>query len=221
MSTSSSRNGFFELYRDFLQQSSGFWAQAVTAPNPPDPSEIWQQFYDMWTAFWNESLTPAPDMFQAAHKLWMEQLDTTSKGFEDIMGTAAYGAAVSKFFQEQLAWQEKLVKAAHPQIEGALRAINLPSRSQIDRLFERVVGMEARLDDLETESRQIRQALWTNTDAVGELKQHMTALATQLADLHQHLETMRARTESQAQPDAVPTPQTPHARSQRKSPPRA
>jgi len=46
-----------------------------------------------------------------------------------------------------------------------LRAMNLPSRSQIDRLFERVVGIEERLDDLESDSRQIRRSLKKVTDA--------------------------------------------------------
>jgi hypothetical protein len=113
----------------------------------------------MWTEFWTQTMTQSPDTFQNAQKLWMEQLETTSKGLENVMGTEAYGTMVSKFFQEQLAWQDKTAKAANPQIDGAFRAMNLPSRSQIDRLFERVVGIEERLDDLESDSRQIRRSL--------------------------------------------------------------
>jgi hypothetical protein len=41
----------------------------------------------------------------------------------------------------------------------ALRALNLPSREQIDRLFERVIGIEERLDDLEDNTRQILRRL--------------------------------------------------------------
>ena len=195
MSTSS-HNGFYELYRDFLQQSSGFWARAATVPKPPDPSEIWQQFYTMWTEFWTKSVTQSPDTFQAAQQLWMEQLDTASKGLENIMGTEAYGSAVSRFFQEQLAWQDKIAKTANPQIDGALRAFNLPSRSQMNRLFERMVGMEERLDDLETESRQIGRSLRTHMDAVDEIKQHITTLTTQLTGMNQRLEDIHTRSDS-------------------------
>ena len=166
MSAQPTNDGFFELWRDFLQQSNGFWAQAATVPKPPDPAEAWRQFFGMWTDFWMKAMTQSPETFQDAQKLWMEQLDTTSKGLENVMGTEAYGAMVSKFFQEQLAWQDKTAKAANPQIDGALRAMNLPSRSQIDRLFERVVGIEERLDDLETDSRQIRRTLRKMTDTV-------------------------------------------------------
>jgi hypothetical protein len=52
-----------------------------------------------------------------------------------------------------------MAKAANPQIDMALRALNLPSREQIDRLFERVIGIEERLDDLEDNTRQILRRL--------------------------------------------------------------
>ena len=159
MPMNQSNDAFFELWRDFLQQSNGFWAQAATVPKPPDPSEAWKQFFGSWTDFWTKAFTQSPDTFKQAQKLWMEQLETTSKGLENVMGTEAYGAAMSKFFQEQLAWQEKAAQTANPQIDAALRTMNLPSRAQIDRLFERIVGIEERLDDLEMESRQIRRAL--------------------------------------------------------------
>lgn len=161
-----SNDAFFDLWKDFLQQSNGFWAQAATVPKPPDPSEAWKQFFGMWTDFWMKAMTQSPDTFKNAQKLWMEQLDTTSKGLENVMGTDAYGAMVSKFFQEQLAWQDKAAKAANPQIDGALRAMNLPSRNQIDRLFERIIGIEERLDDLELDSRQIRRTLKKVTEPV-------------------------------------------------------
>ena len=159
MATQANSDGFFDLWKDFIQQSSGFWSQAATVPKPPDPSEAWKQFFGIWTNFWMQAMTQSPDTFQNAQKLWMEQLDTTSKGLENVMGTEAYGAVVSKFFQEQLAWQDKAAKAANPQIDGALRAMNLPSRNQIDRIFERMIGIEERLDDLEMDARQIRRTL--------------------------------------------------------------
>jgi hypothetical protein len=58
-----------------------------------------------------------------------------------------------------LAWQDRAAKAANPQIDMALRALNLPSREQIDRLFERIIGIEERLDDLEDNTRQILRRL--------------------------------------------------------------
>ena len=167
MATPTSNEVFFDLWRDFLQQSNGFWARAATVPKPPEPSETWQQFFGIWTDFWAKAFTQSPDTFQNAHKLWMEHLETTAKGLENVMGTEAYGTGMSKLFQEQLTWQEKLSKTANPQIDAVLRAMNLPSRGQMDRLFERVVGIEERLDDLEIEVRQLRRLLRHLSDPVG------------------------------------------------------
>jgi hypothetical protein len=75
------------------------------------------------------------------------------------MGTEAFSTMQSKFFEQNLTWQDKLAKAANPQIDMALRALNLPSREQIDRLFERVIGLEERLDDVEDDLRQILRRL--------------------------------------------------------------
>jgi hypothetical protein len=65
-----------------------------------------------------------------------------------------------------------MARVVEPQIDGVLRLVNLPSRRQIDQLFERAVGLEERFDDLEAESRQTRQLLRMSADALGELKQN-------------------------------------------------
>lgn len=151
----------FDVWKDFLQKSSTFWSQAAAVPQPPDPAQLWQQFLGMWSDFWSKTFTQTtpPDMFQTAQKLWSEQLETLAQGFANVMGTDAFATMQSKAFEQSLAWQEKMAKAANPQIDMALRALNLPSREQIDRLFERVIGIEERLDDLEDNTRQILRRL--------------------------------------------------------------
>jgi len=212
-------NSFFEFYRDLAQQSSDFWTQALTMPRSFEPSENWQRIYDMWATFWTRAYTPSAEVCQAAQKLWLEHLDTTSKGLERLMDANAYGTAASKLFQDQAACQKQMARVVMPQIDGVLRLVNLPSRSQIDQLFKRAVGLEERLDDLETESRQMRQILRMSADALGELKQDLTALAAQLAGMNQHLQAIEARVERTTQPGAQPPAQPSRSRSRRKSPP--
>ena len=159
MNTQASAAGMFEFWKDFLQQSSTFWSQAASVPQPPDPSQAWRQFVTMWTEFWTKAFTLSPDTAQASQKLWMEQLETLAQGFSNVMGTEAFSAMQSKFFEQNLAWQEKAAKVMNPQTDAALQALNLPSRNQIDRLMERVIGIEERLDDLEADTRQILRKL--------------------------------------------------------------
>jgi len=151
----------FDFWKDFLEKSSTFWSQAAAVPQTPDPAQLWQQFLSMWADFWSKTFTQStsPDMFQKAQKLWTEQLETLAQGFANVMGTEAFSTMQSKVFEQSLAWQDKMAKAANPQIDMALRALNLPSREQIDRLFERVMSIEERLDDLEDNTRQILRRL--------------------------------------------------------------
>ena len=130
-------------------------------PQPPDPAQAWRQFLGLWSDFWSKTFTQttSPDVFQAAQKMWSEQLETLAQGFANVMGTEAFSTMQSKAFEQSLAWQDKMAKAANPQIDMALRALNLPSREQIDRLFERIIGIEERLDDLEDNTRQILRRL--------------------------------------------------------------
>ena len=214
-------NSLFELYHDLAQQSSDFWTQALTMPRSFEPSENWQRLYDTWATFWSRAYTPSADVCQAAQKLWLEHLDTASKSLERLMGANACGTAASKLFEDQVAWQQQMARAVKPQIDGVLRLANLPSRSQIDQLFERASGLEERFDDLEAESRQIRQILRMSADALGELKQDLTVLAAQLAGINQHLEAIEARAERAAQPGAQPPAQSSRPRSRRKSPPKS
>ena len=154
--------GLFDSWKDFIEKSSAFWSQAAAVPQPPDPAQLWQQFLSMWSDFWSKAFTTqttSPDMFQTAQKLWSEQLEKLAQGFANVMGTDAFANMQSKFFEQTLGWQDKAAKAANPQIDMALRTLNLPSREQIDRLFERIIGIEERLDDIENDTRQILRRL--------------------------------------------------------------
>jgi hypothetical protein len=151
----------FGVWKDFVQKSSDFWSKAAAVPQSPDPAHLWRQFLTMWSDFWMKSFsqTPSPDMFQTAQKLWSEQLEALAQGFANMMGTEAFATAQSKFLEQTLTWQDKMAKAVNPQIDLALRTLNLPSREQIDRLFERLTSVEERLDDLDDTTRQILRRL--------------------------------------------------------------
>ncbi len=166
MSPQALSSHFQGFWQDCLRQSSALWSQAATAPQPPDPSHAWQQFAAVWTAFWTQVSTLSPDTIQTSQRLWMDQLETMAHGFTKVMGTDTFAAMQGKFFEQQLRWQEQLTKTLHPQTDTALRALNLPSRNQMERLFERLVSIEERLDDLETDTRLIRRVLRHGNEAV-------------------------------------------------------
>ena len=179
----------FEFWKDMSQKWTDAWTQSSGASGPfappdmfgsfqsfnPFPSanpyqmwqEILQQYFNTWSDFWAKNLSgsPSPEVFQAAQKQWMEQLEQIAVSMSKSMGTEAFTSMLGKTVEQTLTWQGKFAEAMNPQIDAALRAFNLPSRSQMNRLFDRVIGIEERLDDLEETNREILRKLNTNRRA--------------------------------------------------------
>lgn len=159
MSTSPFGTGLFDVWNAAFQQHRSFWTQTASVTQAADPAQVWHQLFTLWTEFYAKAATLSPETFQAAQKLWMEQLEVLSHGFANAMGTEAFAAMQNTLLAQTMVWQDKTAKALQPQIDSALQAMQLPSRGQIDRLFERLIGLEERLDEIEALSRQTLRTL--------------------------------------------------------------
>ncbi len=148
----------------------GFGPTAGTNPfgqfTPPfavgDLQQMWQQFFNTWTEQVQKAMasgTPGPEALFNAQKQWSEQLETMAKTFAEVMGTEAFASMIGRYMEQTLVWQQRMVNNSEPQMDAMLRACHLPSRGQIDRMFERVIGLEDRIDDLEDENRKLRRQL--------------------------------------------------------------
>ena len=82
-----------------------------------------------------------------------------AKTFAEVMGSEAFANMMGRFMEQSLVAQQRAANSAEPQMDTLLRSLNMPSRSQIDRMFERVIGLEDRIDDLEDENRKMRRQL--------------------------------------------------------------
>ncbi len=169
----------FDLWKDMFQKSTEAWSQAAgpaggfTQPSgfgpfqgfnafpSNDPQQMWQQFFSSWSDQWtkNQAGAHGPDVSQEAQKQWTEQLESMARTFAETMGSDAFSSMLGKSLEQSLTLQQRFSKEMKPHLEDALQAFNLPSRSQMDRLFERVIGLEERLDDLEENTRKIIKTL--------------------------------------------------------------
>ncbi len=152
-----SANQAFELWSKFFQDGTKTWAQAVPAGAPAAPADVMKQFFTTWQESWLKTLSasPSPDVFKTAERLWTEQLDSLSESMSKTMSTEAFSTFMSKMLEQQLSWQSHAADMLNPQIDQALRTMNIPSRDQMNRLFERVLGIEERLSEIEDQNRQI------------------------------------------------------------------
>lgn len=175
----------FELWQEMFKKSTEAWSQPAgpaagfaplsgfgpfqgTNPFPSqDPQQMWQQFFNSWSEFWtkNQANSAGPDVFKDAQKQWTEQLESMARTFAETMGSEAFSSMLGKSLEQSLTMQQRYSKEMKPHLDDALQAFNLPSRSQIDRLFERVIGLEEHLDDLEENTRKILNNLDNNTRA--------------------------------------------------------
>ncbi len=131
-----------------------FQGQAST---PPDfAQQLFQQYLSFWTDFWNRNAgsSDSSDPFKAAERQWMEQLQNASSTFSKMMRAEEFAKVLGKSVEQTLAAEDKFAKAINPKIDSALRMVNLPSRGQIDRLLQRVIGLEEQLDEIEQVMRQ-------------------------------------------------------------------
>ena len=182
MTSQSNTSNPFDLWKEMLQKSTEAWTQAAGMTgsmgnfSPPsgfnsfqgfnpfpsqDPQQMWQQYFNSWSELWtkNQAATPGPDVFKDAQTQWTEQLESMARTFAESMATEAFSTMLGKSLEQSLAMQQRYTKEMRPHLDDALQAFNIPSRSQMDRLFERVIGLEERLDDLEENTRKIMKQL--------------------------------------------------------------
>ena len=129
--------------------------------NPADFAQIWQRMFETWQSQWGnqQSAAGGPMSLEEAQRQWSVYLESMAATFAEFMSTEEFSKMLGKYMEQTLAWQERTAKQVNPQINALLRAYNLPSRSQMDRMFARVIGIEEKLDDLEDEMRKLRSEL--------------------------------------------------------------
>ena len=129
--------------------------------NPADFTQLWQRMFETWQSQWMNSQPgeARPPSMEEAQRQWARYLESMAATFSEVMSTEEFSQALGKYMEQGLALQERIAKQVNPQIDAMLRAYNLPSRSQMDRMFARIIGMEEKLDDLEDEIRKLRSEL--------------------------------------------------------------
>ena len=127
-----------------------------------DIQQLWQQFFNSWAEQAQKTMASGatgPEAILNAQRQWTEQLEAMAKTFAEVMGTETFASMLGRYMEQSLVAQQRMASASEPQQDAMLKAMNMPSRGQIDRMFERVIGLEDRIDDLEDENRKLRASI--------------------------------------------------------------
>lgn len=169
-----------EFWKEWADKSREFWSKMPSAGQPQDSSQVWREFFTLWSESWFKTFSQqaTPDVFQSGQKLWTDQIEAWSQVFARVMNTESFSKLLGESLNRSLTWAQRGSDTLNPQIDNALWTMNLPSRSQIDRLLNRVIGLEEQLDDLEAQNRQLLKelkALSANAAARPEARQEAVA----------------------------------------------
>ncbi len=114
-------------------------------PNPLDP-------FDTWTAMRDASLKSWTAMRDA-------NLETLSKMLIDLVNSEAYSQATSQWLDAYLTISQPFQRVIETTMTQVLTRLNMPLRTDVISLAERLTNVEMRLDDLDAKLDDIQRAI--------------------------------------------------------------
>ena len=114
-------------------------------PNPLDP-------FDTWTAMRDASLKSWTAMRDA-------NLEALSKMLIDLVNSEAYSQATSQWLDAYLTISQPFQRVIETTMTQALTRLNMPVRTDVISLAERLTNVEMRLDDLDAKLDDIQRAI--------------------------------------------------------------
>jgi hypothetical protein len=147
----------FEQWRRQFEEGAQAWSRLITqpaaSPSPtPDPMAFWRPVLDQGVQTWAKlfAQTPATPELLTQWKQFLDQwIEAWSKVLGQAMGTEQFARMMGQSLDQMLVATAPAKKIVDQQIEQALQALNLPSRSQLTGIAKQLVELEDRIDRLE------------------------------------------------------------------------
>jgi polyhydroxyalkanoate synthesis regulator phasin len=148
----------FEQWRKQFEEGAQAWTRllgqtpAASATPTPDPTAFWRPVLDQGVQTWAKlfAQTPATPELLTQWKQFLDQwIEAWSKVLGQAMGTDQFAKLMGQSLDQILVAGAPAKKAMDQQIEQALAALNLPSRSQLTAVAKQLVELEDRIDRLE------------------------------------------------------------------------
>src|SRR5437899_6897004 len=148
----------FEQWRKQFEEGAQAWTRlisqtaAASATTTPDPMAFWRPVLDQGVQTWAKlfAQTPAtPDLLTQWKQFLDQWIESWSKVLGQAMGTEQFAKLMGQSLDQLLVAQAPAKKFADQQIEQALQALNLPSRTQLTAVAKQIVELEDRIERLE------------------------------------------------------------------------
>jgi hypothetical protein len=127
------------------KELSSTMSKQPETPNPLDP-------IDTWTAMRDASLKSWTAMRDA-------NLESLSKMLIDLVNSEAYSQATSQWLDTYLTLSQPFQRVLETTMTQVLTRLNMPVRTEMTSLAERLTNIEMRLDDLDSKLDDIQRAI--------------------------------------------------------------
>ncbi len=115
------------------------------ATNPLDPFGVWRETTDAG--------------MQALREARDANMETWSRLMIDFVNSEAYSRASNEWLDTYLTVSQPFQQALEKAMTQALTSLNMPTRSDVTTLAQRMTNIEIRLDDLDVRLDEIQRAL--------------------------------------------------------------
>ena len=155
MADSATPNQVFDAWRRQFEEAAQTWSKMLTqaAPPPPtDPTAFWRPVLNQGLETWAKlfAQTPVTPDLMTQWKQFLDQwIEAWSKALGQAMSSEAYAQTMGKYLDQWLVAQAPMKRAAEQQIDQALTALNLASRSQLTGVARQIVELDERVERLE------------------------------------------------------------------------
>jgi hypothetical protein len=147
---------FFDLWKKQIEEGTQAWARMVAQPAPQaaplDPTAFWRPVlnsgFEQWARLF--ATTPASPDLMSQWKQFLDQwIEAWSRALGQVMGTEQFAQMMGRSLDQWLVAAAPAKKAAQQQIDAALEAMNVASRSQLTSVAKQIVELEDRIERVE------------------------------------------------------------------------
>src|SRR5215510_6632428 len=129
----------FDMWKKQLEEGTQAWSRLAgqAPPPPPDPLSFWKPAMEHGLQTWARifATTPVtPDLMTQWKQFLDQSIEAWSKALSQVMNTEGYAQAMGRSLEQWLTSYAPAKKAADQSIDGALQALNLPTRAQVTGL---------------------------------------------------------------------------------------
>ncbi len=161
MSGTLSSEELLEQWKQSMQKGIDAWlAMAGRAPQPDIP-QYWMPFFNQGMAPLFQMMSPgaSPELLQLWKRFLDQGIEAWAKALERAMASDVFASAFGRSLEQYLSTVGPVQKEMKKASEAYLRALGLPSRTQIAEMTSQISWVESRIEELEAKIEQVLAGL--------------------------------------------------------------